>query len=425
MTCFRHLAPARTCGKTLIRAIVAPSCTALLALGCGGDESTISSSDGRSVNASAPLFAVTTQVFGDVPSSYVALVSDLGAREEADLGAALEVPGRALAVGPQGGGYVLVATSEGPSLTRYDVLADGTFVERAALSFANEGVSSLLAFAQQFVFVSRTKAYFLDDTDVAQIVVFNPEEMTIERTIPIEGVAREGFAFTYGLSAKQRGNELVLTASFYDDESSVFDAEARLVIVDTVTDSVKSVETETRCGYLLSSVESPSGDIYFAADIYTSIVEESLGDEFGGPSCVLRLPAGQSSFDPEFILDLEQATGGTIAGSLVAGNAGRAYTRYLDRSVVPEGADFSDPAAASSLPYYRWAEVDLDGGTATPLLSLEPGAAQSVEYSVESRSFIGISTADFASTTLLDFASDPPREGMTFAGVPFSIVRVR
>ena len=47
----------------------------------------------------------------------------------------------------------------------------------------------------------------------------------------------------------------------------------------------------------------------------------------------------------------------------------------------------------------------------TPLIGLEPGAAQSVEYSVERRSFIGISTADFASTTLLDFALDPPREG--------------
>jgi hypothetical protein len=376
--------------------------------------------------AVAPLYAVTTQVLGDVPVSYVALVSDLSASETADTGDALEVPGRALAVGPNGAGYVLVASSEAPTLTRYDIAAGGEFKEGATLSFANLGVASLLAFAQQFVFVSPTKAYFLDDTSDARLLVFNPEEMTLTGSVPLDGIVRDGWSFTYGLSAKLRGDQLVFTASYYDDESGAFDAETRLIVVDTGTDSVVSVTPESRCGYLLHSIVGADGTLYFGSNVYTSVVEEVLGDAFGGPSCVLRLPEGATAFDDDYLFDLQAAAAENVVGSLIAGSDGRVYTRVLSRELLPSDADFVEPGALSNGPYFYWAEVDLGTSVFSEVLSdLGAGAAQSVEYPVEGRSFIGQSSADFATTTLIDFGEDPPREGMKFPGIPFSIVRVR
>lgn len=56
------------------------------------------------------------------------------------------------------------------------------------MSFASVGVTSLGEYQANFQFLSETKAYFFDGA-TAQIVIWNPEEMTVTGRIPLDAVA--------------------------------------------------------------------------------------------------------------------------------------------------------------------------------------------------------------------------------------------
>ena len=89
------------------------------------------------------LYAITTQLraLPETFGSYIALTRALDREAELELHAALELPGRALAVAPAGARVLYVLEAEAPLLTRHAVAQDGGFERQDALSFAAHGVS--------------------------------------------------------------------------------------------------------------------------------------------------------------------------------------------------------------------------------------------------------------------------------------------
>ena len=378
--------------------------------GCGSEsEPFVSSEDG-------PLYFITTTLITDTGiTSAVAPVSDLNAVGAVDISTGLELGGRTVAVGPEGGGYLLVGSEEAPELTRYELREDGQLERGETLSFLNQGVVSVLAFSQNFFFESETKAYFLEPSQ-AQVIIFNPTEMAITNVIPMPELIRENSQIVFGMGPLRRGRDIVFVASYI--EGPTFVSETRLVLFDTETDSVRRVTPDTRCSYLLHSAQLEDGDIYFASNLQSAVNEEVDGS--GGPLCILRLPADAEVFDPSFSIDLRALTGGRPVGSMVQGVGSEVFLRVLDRGRAPEPANITIGGA-----YWRWARMDLSAPMSFEELSAEPGAGQVVQFDVDGRRLSSQSALDFSSSTLLDLSEPTLRGTLTIPGIPFSIVRVR
>jgi hypothetical protein len=394
---------------------------------CGSDEATFRSADGAGVPTASgePLYAVTTQIIGEDFTSYLVPVSSLAAGAEANLDTAIEFAGRAVGVGPSRGGVVHVATDQSPVLARYVAQGNG-FALESELSFAGYGVTGLLAFSEQFVFAGADKAYFIDD-DSDQIIIWNPSQMTLTRSIDLTPFARDGLGMTTGLTPRLWQGHLVFALSYFQEEEERYSQEATIVFVDTESDEIAAAVTDTRCSYLAASMQSTDGDLYLGSSAYTAAVRAVLGDQYGGPSCVLRVNAGSRVTDPGFSLDLVELAGGP-AGDLVAGAGNRAFTRVLDPALAPATLPLT-PGELSSPAYWRWAEIaDItDRGTTLAMLSaLEPGPSSSLSYVVDDRTLASQSSADYSSTTLIDLAAEGgPSLGLEVRGIPFSVLRVR
>lgn len=405
-----------------------PIHAALLGLAaCAGDETAFipGHAPGAPNESAGPLYGITTQILGEVFTSYLVPAASLEAGAEASLDTAIEFAGRAVGVGANRGGAVFVATDQSPVLTRYEARGNG-FTLGQEVSFAGYGVTGLLAFSEQFVFVDDEKAYFIHD-DSDQIIIWNPAEMTVRRSIDLTALAREGWGMTTGLTPKLWQGYLVFALSFFQEEDERYSNETTIVFVDTQSDEIVASVTDARCSYLAASMESTEGDLYFGSSAYTAAVRAVLGDQYGGPSCVLRVTSGSRVTDPDFTLDLLELAGGP-AGDLVPGAGNRAFTRVLDPALVPAAAP-ETPSELSSPAYWRWAELaDItDRSTELTLLSaLEPGPSSSLSYAVDGRTLASQSAADYSSTTLIDLAAEAgPALGVEVRGIPFSVVRVR
>jgi hypothetical protein len=398
------------------------SILALAALvACGGSTAATTA---PTPTSTGPLYAIATQVIGQTSTTYVALVDDLDRAADVPLESAVEIAGRAIAVGPTKGGLLFTGSNESPEITRWTLSPSGTLDRGASVSFARYGVSEVFAYPEQFHFVSETKAYYLEDATL-QLFVWNPSTMTIEKVVPLDGLARAGWTMTFGIAAVLRGDELIVVSSYYKPNDEIYDKETRIAFIDTKTDAVAATITETRCSYLGHSVVGPSGEVYLGSEVYTAAVERAIGATHGGPSCAVRIPAGQRATDPGYLFDFA-ASAGKPAGSLLPAGGSEAFVRVLDEGLLPERK--LSPRELFGGAYWRWAKTDLarpDAQT-TLLADLPPGPSSILLYKVDGRVLTNESAADYSSTTLLDLShATGPRRGAKIRGVPFGIVRVR
>jgi hypothetical protein len=104
---------------------------------------------GESGAAGAPsdtprsVYALTTQVFGETENqSYVLLTAELAADTQLSLDdAVVEIAGRALGSGPENGGVLFAASELAPTITRYELTADGKLAGGDSVSFLGKGIT--------------------------------------------------------------------------------------------------------------------------------------------------------------------------------------------------------------------------------------------------------------------------------------------
>lgn len=351
-------------------------------------------------------FAMTTSLDGDVPIDISKGIEEAG--------------GGRLYVEP-GVGTFMIGSGETPSITRYEVSDDGAFVRGETISFANQGVSNLADNA--ILFIDASTAYFRDRAQL-QLIRFDPTRMEIVDTFPIEGVAREGFSANFG-TAIRREDGVYFPMSYYDpNDYGHVPEQSVLVRLDPDTGET-TVTSDSRCTSLEKGIEV-DGDAYWFSSESNALGWRADPPRKGSrPDCALRVRAGETSFDPTYMLDVTTRTGGTPSLAAVPAGGSGIWFRVLDESLtpVPEEAEVSDIAGLAG---WQWQLLDVaSDAPATRNDDRPPGGYYTYGFVVDGRSFTTESSADYSSTKLIEITSAGFEPRAEVVGTVRGLARIR
>lgn len=398
--------------------LAAAALTLPLFAACEGDEP---GPDGNN-NPDTPLYAFTTQVIsGEESQSYVVLTDTVDHSEPLSLVNSIEIPGRALGVGVAKSGTLFVAGDEGPTVTRYELTSEGRLEQKGnPVSFAGKGVAQIGEYQNQFQFVSETKAYYFDNR-TSQVIIWNPQEMTVTGSIPINGLAVAGATTTFATHPVRRPDQVIMPVGWRLATGAVT-KQAGVIVLDTKNDTA-TLKTDDRCGYVRDGVVGPDGMVYLATEVYGAAVYRVAGGETPVP-CLLRFNPQTLEFDASFFKELSSFVGGGTVGSLLPGPQGTAYLRVLDESVytVQPGAAARVVASASA---WRWWQLRLDTLTATRIEGLPATTGSTFLFQAGDRTVYTEFTSGSAATNVRDLSDQSGKVTMNLKGISFSFLQVR
>ena len=355
----------------------------------------------------APLYAAAHQSFtADGPTTFILVSDSVEGFDGASLTDGVEVGGRAVAVGSPDLNAVFVASTAAPTITRYDIGTEDTLTFGDVVSFAQEGVTQILARQTNFQFISPAKAYWFDQFN-AQIIIWNPTEMVVEGTIDLSPLLIEGWQLAPYFVGR-RGSEVVFTTGYLRGEANI-EALTRsgLLVIDSEDDSIE-LTFDDRCGDLQYAVQGPDNAFYVASSV-TSDAVRLVAPELRAEGCVLRVPDGADEFDPEYQVSLRELVNGRPAGNLLPGPDGTALVWTFDESAFTVEPDtvFNEIIGAVA---WQVLQVDLVGEpNPRPLAEwadLATGAALS--YEVDGRVFVAQFAPDLSSTALREMTAANP-----------------
>jgi len=365
--------------------------------------------NGGSGGVASPTFVASAGLF--VPpdiTSYVGITDSLGPDGEIPLDETIEVPGISLLYVPGGTGEFFIDSMSELFLTKYEV-QDGRIAEVDRLSFAGLGFATSSGLSQN-VFVSSTRAYLVDSSTL-QIVEWNPEAMAIVGTEAIDGLQRDdGVPFVY--QPVVRDGEAFFPFAYSDAPNDFIRTEAVMLVLDLDTGDYRLI-SDGACGDGVYPMLTDAGDIYLASGVANAALA-CLGREGVGPACLRRIRAGEDDFDPDYHPTFSEISGGEFGGGIARGPEGTAYVRVLNESLIA-----GDPATSNVMlaaPIWDWAVLDLKAESLTPA-DIETSAGRFTVLSVDDRTFVSLSTADFSRTTLLEVSEDPPVAGIEVSGI--------
>ncbi|MEM8609089.1 MAG: hypothetical protein AAGF92_18440 [Myxococcota bacterium] len=377
--------------------------------GTGGVGATATGGAGGTGGTASAGFVLGAGLF--VPpdiTSYAGVTDSLGPDGELPLEETIEVPGISLLYVPGGTGEFFIDSISELFLTKYTV-EDGTISQGDRLSFANLGFATSSRLSQN-VFVSSTRAYLVDSSTL-QIVEWNPEAMEIVGTEEIDGLLRDdGLPLVY--QPVVRDGEAFFPFAYFDSPNDFIRPEAVMLVLDLETGDYRLISDDT-CGDGIYPMIDDSGDIYLASGVANAALEY-LGREGVGAACVRRIRAGEDDFDPDFHPTFAEMSGGDVGGGIAQGPDGTAYVRLLNTDLIQ-----GDPATSGAMlaaPIWDWSLLDLGSETLSPT-DIAASAGRFTVLSVDGRTFVTLSTADFSRTTLLEVSEDPPVAGIEVSGI--------
>lgn len=370
--------------------------------------------------AEGPVYLVGTRVWDDATTtSYFHLVPSIAAGTSIDTSQALEIAGAAKLYSVAGLGWFAIGGGEAPTITRY-TLVDGALAEGDSISLQGYGVDSLW---DTLYIVSPTKAYY-PDRDGSQLIVWNPTEMVITGSIPLPESARPGYLSLYGYAPILRENTLIISVGWFDwSENDSVLPETGLVQIDTQTDEVLGIELDSRCGGITQPITTKTGDTLLVSSALAGSAHR-LGRLATKP-CALRVRAGETRFDSEYLGDLEAVTGRAIAGEPIPAGGNDVFLRVFDESLatIEEGAFTYELTGQSAWNWTRWNTVT---GVVTPVDTLPPSTADVLWLEVDGRVYGTETKPDYSETTLIDLNADGgPERALTAPGFLHGVARVR
>jgi hypothetical protein len=389
----------------------------LASIGCGDDKQARIGGEGSA------LWMLQTRVFSDESTMGYAIA-------QRELKGAI---GNAASVEQGGGGMVyaapgapngsfLLSYAEKPTLTRYTVTDDDRFEEGLTLSFANFGVESGYG---TIAWVDPHTAYWLDN-GALQVIRFDPTDMVVGEALSIEGIEKPGFVTELSGYPVVRDDGVYFTVRWrkdWEDPAPEAPAGAALVHIDPRRDEL-TVTNDERCTSLLIAKTTSSGDTYFFSDNYNTYARIIGGAERGVPDCVLRLRAGESTFDPDYYVDLADRTGGRPADGVVVGRGSTVWLNvFHEEEVATTPAEIGEADVAAG---WRWYALDVESeGAATPDEQRPAASHGAFGWYSDGRSFTSTVTPDYSETTLLEVTDDGFTELATVEGLLDGLVRVR
>ena len=368
-----------------------------------------------------PLFAICGALFNpEGPSGYLALAQSLDSSTTVDVRNVIEFGGGATCAALEGTSTVYVGIAESPEIQRWELDEDGDPSVTGRMSLAGEGFSSAFRSRNPIQLINESKAYFISSEGV---VIWDPTEMIIVDSFPLSGLDATDLAMSLSFPLRD-GNRIVLAAWYRRPDRSL-EPRAQLVFIDVTTDAVSYSPVDTRCSVDWPAV-AENGDIYFAspADQGINVAFGLAGDPAAVP-CVLRLNAGETEFDPTFLLDPQQIVESRFAGALADGAGALAFTLSYDESLFP--LDETLALQAIGLPAWRYNSFTLPDapGGATPVDTLPPGAGLPWFNVVDGVPYAFVYDAEIGRAQLFDI-SDPnaARAGADVPGLPLQAIRV-
>ena len=383
----------------------------MLALGCGNNGGTGSNGNGTGAGGGTPIsgdqFLVATSV--SLPDGRTNLFSVVNALDETtviDPVASLEVPGFSRLYAPPSGGFFAVGNGEDITITRFDVDETGQFIEQGRISFQGVGTTFL---GNTMAFLSATKAYFVD-AGFPQIVVWDPARMEITNTIDLSMTVRDGDRppsttfFNYVI----RENRMMVPMGWYGFDGQRTLPGTGLVVLDTDADTVVSYAVDDRCTAAVQLVQTANGDAFYSRGYRSTVFDDTLRGSSDRPGCILRLPANAEAFDPDYLVNLEEISGGLAGDIYPAPEDGFAFFSVLDESLA--GWDIeTDPLALQADPVWRRWRLNLVAGTAQPATEFEPAPPDNLLFRVDNRLLFSLPLDDFARSRVVELTTEGER----------------
>lgn len=340
--------------------------------GCS-DDTEIRQSTG---SVRGPLYAIMYEVYDDEGStSYLSVLDSLD--DEIDLSSAREYGrGRAFIQGYDG--WLFVGDAETPTVTRYSLADDGALIENGVVSFANFGLREGAFDSWNATFISPEKAYLFDFGE-GRTIIWNPSTLEIIGEIPpTDELFREGLTLE-GTPGMLRDGLLFRTFDWVDYDTAEYSTDFLLGVYDVETDQLLELRPETRCpvpGNLVHKDEA--GNIYFSNWIWP-VAGTLMRD--APESCVLRIPPGDTGFDPDWTLSYADVTAGHQGAmfSYLRDGQGLVSAFYDERTSFDSE---TDPWSYVGSNNWRIWNVDLESNTGSPLegLDFNGGAFTPVQF---------------------------------------------
>lgn len=381
--------------------------------GSAGDDNA-GSGDGEFSEA----YVVSTQIFGEVTTSYLPVVPSLDV-DAIGIEDALELQGRSSIA--QVGDWIFAAASTAPVVTRYTVGDDGSLARDAVIDFSNAGVPEYFSIdAWGAVFVNEEKAYIFNGNDGSH-VVWNPTTMEITGSIEGPDIVEEGYSMES--VAVVRGNRMFRMFTFLNYDTWEFLPEPQyLAVYDVETDELLSLTEETRCAQLYATPTlDEAGNIYFSGFVWTTGL--ALTSDYP-KSCALRVKAGEEGFDPEWMLDFADVTEGREAATMLYVGDGKALIDVFhdERATIDESTDAQELSSTNN---WRIWLIDIEAKTGAPVESVDFKGAGLSGVQVGGKTYVMLPNVDWSETTAWELVGDDVVQRFTVQGNSYQILKAR
>lgn len=322
---------------------------AVVVAGCAG-----SAADARLDTAPPAVDGWFFQSVVDNPdgrTSYVGRLTDLGV-QRVDLGDTLEVPGNGRAY--VDGGRAWVGSGEEPVITPVLLGDELGLVDGRAVSLAATGLPA-----------SPFGHAFLEDGTLAlfgaEISLLDPLAMELVGSAALTDAMVGGRLPDAGVGVVQ--GDRVLVPVTYEAFPNV-DPAVYVMVLDAASGAVRAVWSDDRCRGTGSLSLAADGTAYVSGS--NGYVLPDFGQDDVPPTCVLRIRPSDGGIDPDWIVDLREATGGRDATGLQLLDDATAAVFVFDPDELPSEAA-ADRALYYTEPASRWWLLDLHAGTAEPI----------------------------------------------------------
>lgn len=343
----------------------------------GPDES-IAETDAGLTDAGPTGPGATTWIVGGWLSTeegyfgYLTILNDLSANGEVDLEKVQPFPGD-ITYTSTGDGKVFVGQEDLPTIERWVVNESGNGLEKdGEINLDYFGVTSTLGPDVQLI-DDETAWYF--DTSTYQVIIFNPTTMTTEGdTIDFSGILEGTHDLVLG-GVSRLDDALVISAQYWDMDGNPVSL-TRAAIIDIESRDVTYAD-DTRCGSTRFHVKDDDGNLYIGAHPGESLWQGAgLGLDDPPKPCLVRIRRGETAFDTNYYVDLEQISGGKVVGGFLQGSGNSAYVYEFAGDVSAVNEENYNPQLRGD----NWALARIELGNEAESYELVDEYAPSTSY---------------------------------------------
>ncbi|MEY4547683.1 MAG: hypothetical protein RL685_3878 [Pseudomonadota bacterium] len=375
-----------------------------------------------------PLYLVTTRIqpTGEAAHTFLLSVPAIGPSSSFNLEHAVEIRADTAAFGARGKPFAYAAAVTQPTVQRWRVSADGTLSAGPLIDFASLGMRRADS-AGSLAFHAADKAYFCNQFDPSEVVIWNPETLELRGTIPL-GLSMLG-TMRPQVVLSQRQDRLFAIVSWQQEfarDWTHFGDHVQVVAIDTASDTIVGRVDESRCNLLSSGNTAADGSAYFSPAAYYAPLRSFLGEPSGVETCALRIAPGAERFDPAYGVDLTELTGGRPAGDFVLVAENRAFLRVWHSELVtpltPGNANWETVLQEPGFLWWTWRVGEPE---AEQVAEQQPSLVAPLLY-VEGKTYTTTLSADRTSSVLVELGAEGDvKPGLSGPGQLLGVFRVR